>query len=44
MIETCEKYHQSSKKTTLQRIDEMLGDPLPIKLTIQNLYLIEVGD
>jgi len=44
MIETCEKYHQPSRKTTLQRIDEMRGDTIPIKLTIQNLHLIEVGD
>ena len=44
IIENCEKYHQPSRKTTLQRIDEMLGDPLPIKLTIQNLHLVEVSD
>ncbi len=26
---TCEKLHQKSRTTTLQKIDEMLGDPLP---------------
>lgn len=40
MIKICEKYHQPSRKTTLQRIDEMIGDPIPIKLSIENLYLL----
>lgn len=28
---SCEKYHQPSRKTSLQIIDEMIGDPVPIK-------------
>jgi len=44
MIKNCEKYHQPSGKTTLQRIDEMIGDPIPIKLTIQNLCFDRFSD
>jgi len=44
IIENCEKYHQPSRKTMLQRIDEMLGDLIPIKLTIENLYMVESND
>jgi hypothetical protein len=44
IIETCEKYHQPSRKTMLQKIDGLLGDSIPIKLTIQNLYLVESND
>jgi hypothetical protein len=44
IIQNCEKYHQPSRKTMLQRIDEMLGDPIPIKLTIQNLHMVEPND
>lgn len=44
MIKNCEKYHQPSRKTTLQKIDEFLGDPIPIKLIIQNLHLVESSD
>jgi hypothetical protein len=44
MIESCEKYHQPSRKTMLQKIDEMLGDPIPIKLTIENLHMIKPSD
>ena len=44
MIQNCKKYHQPSRKTMLQRIDEMHGDPIPIKLTIENLHLIELSD
>jgi hypothetical protein len=44
IIEKCEKYHQPSRKTMLQKIDELLGDPIPIKLTIQNLHLVESTD
>lgn len=44
IIENCEKYHQPSRKTMLQRIDEMRGDTIPIKLTIQNLHIVESND
>lgn len=37
MIKTCEKHHQPSRKTTLQMIDEMIGDPIPVKLSIKDL-------
>src|SRR3990172_2031165 len=40
MIEECEKLHQPSRKTTLQMIDEMLGDSLPTKI---NLERVEVS-
>ena len=30
IVATCEKLHQKSRKTTLQQIDEMLGDPTPV--------------
>jgi hypothetical protein len=40
IIKNCEKYHQPSRKTMLQRIDEMVGDPIPIKLTMENLQLM----
>jgi len=30
----CEKFHQNSRKTTLQMIDEMIGDIIPIRLTL----------
>ena len=33
----CEKYHQKHRKTTLQMIDEMIGDTMPIKLTLNSL-------
>ena len=32
IIKECEKYHQKSRKTTLQMIDEYIGDPEPIKI------------
>jgi Transposase DDE domain len=44
MIQNCRKYHQPSRKTMLQRIDETPDDPVPIKLTIANLYIIESND
>jgi Transposase DDE domain len=44
MIQNCEKYHQPSRKTMLQRIDDMSGDPIPIKLTIENLCMVESND
>jgi len=44
MIESCEKYHQPSRKTMLQKIDEMLGDPIPIKLTVGKLCMIKHSD
>lgn len=37
MIKTCEKHHQPSRKTTLQMIDEMIGDPVPLMLNIEDL-------
>lgn len=43
MIKSCEKYHQPSRKTTLQMIDEMIGDPIPIKLTTENSILLADG-
>jgi hypothetical protein len=39
MIKNCEKYHQPSRKTTLQMIDETIGDPIPEKLTIEELVI-----
>jgi hypothetical protein len=44
MIQNCKKYHQPSRKTMLQRINETPDDPVPIKLTIANLYIIESND
>ena len=35
MIKECEKLHQPSRKTTLQMIDEMIGDPLPTKINLE---------
>jgi hypothetical protein len=35
MIKNCEKYHQPSRKTTLQMIDEMVGDPKPMKISVE---------
>ena len=34
----CEKYHQKSRETTLQRMDKMMGDSQPIKV-LQNSFL-----
>jgi len=42
MIKDCEKLHQPSRKTTLQMIDEMIGDPLPTKINLEN-YLFSGG-
>ena len=33
IIKVCEKHHQPSRKTTLQMIDEMVGDVQPAKIT-----------
>ncbi len=33
IIKFCEKHHQPSRKTTLQMIDEMIGDVQPVKIT-----------
>ncbi len=32
LLKTCEKKYQPSRKTTLQMIDELIGDPMPKKL------------
>jgi hypothetical protein len=32
IMKNCEKYHQPSRKTVLQRIDEMIGDAVPVKI------------
>lgn len=37
MIKDCEKLHQPSRKTTLQMIDEMLGDSLPTKINLERV-------
>jgi hypothetical protein len=37
MIRSCEKRYQPLRKTTLQMIDEMIGDTVPVKLTIEDL-------
>jgi hypothetical protein len=42
MIKDCEKLHQPSRKTTLQMIDEMIGDSLPTKIN-QEKAEISVG-
>lgn len=34
----CEKYHQKSRETTLQRMDKIMGDSQPIKV-LQNSFL-----
>ena len=39
IIKECEKYHQKSRKTTLQMIDEYIGDPEPIKIDLKELDL-----
>ena len=39
MIEECEKLHQPSRKTTLQMIDEMIGDSLPTKINLQKVEI-----
>lgn len=38
IIKECEKYHQKSRKTTLQMIDEGIGDPEPIKIDLNMDY------
>jgi len=37
MLENCVKYYQPSRKTTLQRINEKIGDIIPAKITTDNL-------
>jgi len=39
MIEECEKLHQPSRKTTLQMIDEMIGDCLPTKINLERVEI-----
>ena len=39
IIKECEKYHQKSRKTTLQMIDEYISDPEPIKIDLKELDL-----
>lgn len=34
IVKVCEKYHQPSRKTTLQMIDEMIGDDQPVKIGV----------
>jgi hypothetical protein len=34
IIKECEKYHQKSRKTTLQMINEYIGDPEPIMIDL----------
>lgn len=34
ILKNCEKYHQRSRKTSLQRINEMIGDVIPSKVVI----------
>lgn len=41
MIKDCEKLHQPSRKTTLQMIDEMLGDSLPTKINLERIEISE---
>jgi len=36
IIKVCEKKHQPSRKTTLQMIDEMIGDGQPVKIIGEN--------
>jgi hypothetical protein len=39
MLKDCEKLHQPSRKTTLQMIDEMLGDSLPTKINLERIEI-----
>ncbi len=39
MIKECEKLHQPSRKTTLQMIDEMLGDSVPTKINLEGIEI-----
>ena len=39
MIKDCEKLHQPSRKTTLQMIDEMIGDCLPTKINLERVEI-----
>ena len=37
IIKECEKYHQKSRKTTLQMIDQMVGDSKPVKVNLSEI-------
>ena len=43
IIRECEKYHQKSRKTTLQMIEEFIGDPEPIKIDLTQRGSIEMS-
>jgi hypothetical protein len=36
IIKECEKYHQKTRKTTLQMLHEYIGDPVPIKIDLEH--------
>jgi hypothetical protein len=42
MLKNCVKYYQPSRKTTLQRIDEEIGDIIPVKMTEECLLCFAV--
>jgi hypothetical protein len=42
MLKNCVKYHQPSRKTTLQQIDEIIGDIVCVKVTTENLLCFAV--
>jgi hypothetical protein len=38
-LKTCRKNHQPSRKTTFQMIDELIGDPMPLKISISQAIM-----
>lgn len=42
MVRVCEKYHQKSRSTILQMIDQMIGDVMPVKICIKQHIELDI--